>query len=259
MSAQSDDVLIYEVRDGVAWLTLNRPDARNALNHALREALRAAFRRFAADDGRARRDSARRRPRRSAPAPTSRRWRRPSLAIPPPDWIPHLQRDAMVDKPVIAAVHGSALAGGFLLAQMADLCIAARRRAVRHHRGALGPWRAVGGAAAVDDPAARRARAAARRATDSGHVAPTSSASSTGSCRPISSTQSPARSPPRSPPTRRCRSAPASGWSTRSPGCRSPQAFERADELYAPAYLSEDAQEGPRAFRERRAPRWQGR
>jgi enoyl-CoA hydratase/carnithine racemase len=37
------------------------------------------------------------------------------------------------------------------------------------------------------------------------------------------------------------------------------QAFERADELYAPAYLSEDAQEGPRAFRERRAPAWKGR
>jgi enoyl-CoA hydratase/carnithine racemase len=37
------------------------------------------------------------------------------------------------------------------------------------------------------------------------------------------------------------------------------QAFARADEIFAPAYLSEDAQEGPRAFRERRLPRWQGR
>ena len=35
-------------------------------------------------------------------------------------------------------------------------------------------------------------------------------------------------------------------------------AFERAEELFAPAYLSEDAQEGPRAFREGRAPRWSG-
>jgi enoyl-CoA hydratase/carnithine racemase len=37
------------------------------------------------------------------------------------------------------------------------------------------------------------------------------------------------------------------------------RAFALADEIYAAAYLSEDAQEGPRAFGERRAPRWQGR
>ena len=35
--------------------------------------------------------------------------------------------------------------------------------------------------------------------------------------------------------------------------------YELADELWAPAYLSEDAQEGPRAFREKRAPQWKGR
>ena len=46
----SDDVLIYEVTDGLAWLTLNRPQARNALDSGLRAALAAAFRRFAGDD-----------------------------------------------------------------------------------------------------------------------------------------------------------------------------------------------------------------
>ncbi len=40
------------------------------------------------------------------------------------------------------------------------------------------------------------------------------------------------------------------GWS---------EAFDQADKLYEPVYLSEDAQEGPRAFREKRPPRWQGR
>ena len=29
--------------------------------------------------------------------------------------------------------------------------------------------------------------------------------------------------------------------------------------IFEPVYLSEDAQEGPRAFKEKRAPRWQGR
>jgi enoyl-CoA hydratase len=40
------------------------------------------------------------------------------------------------------------------------------------------------------------------------------------------------------------------GWSA---------ALDAADELYEPVYLSEDGQEGPRAFAEKRAPRWQGR
>ena len=45
----SEDVLLVE-RDGpVAVLTLNRPDAMNALSRALREALSAAFRELAAD------------------------------------------------------------------------------------------------------------------------------------------------------------------------------------------------------------------
>ena len=36
-------------------------------------------------------------------------------------------------------------------------------------------------------------------------------------------------------------------------------ALDAADALYEPVYLSEDGQEGPRAFREKRLPRWQGR
>jgi enoyl-CoA hydratase/carnithine racemase len=40
---------------------------------------------------------------------------------------------------------------------------------------------------------------------------------------------------------------------------RRARALELADELYESVYLSEDAQEGPRAFVERRAPTWRGR
>jgi enoyl-CoA hydratase/carnithine racemase len=36
------------------------------------------------------------------------------------------------------------------------------------------------------------------------------------------------------------------------------QAYELAEQLWAPVYLSADAQEGPRAFKERRPPRWKG-
>lgn len=40
-------------------------------------------------------------------------------------------------------------------------------------------------------------------------------------------------------------------------GCE--RGFARAKEIYAPVYASEDAREGPRAFAEKREPRWQGR
>jgi enoyl-CoA hydratase/carnithine racemase len=36
-------------------------------------------------------------------------------------------------------------------------------------------------------------------------------------------------------------------------------ALDAADELYEPVYLSDDAQEGPRSFQEKRRPNWQGR
>jgi enoyl-CoA hydratase/carnithine racemase len=36
-------------------------------------------------------------------------------------------------------------------------------------------------------------------------------------------------------------------------------AFATADAIYEPVYRSADAQEGPRAFREKRRPVWQGR
>jgi enoyl-CoA hydratase/carnithine racemase len=35
--------------------------------------------------------------------------------------------------------------------------------------------------------------------------------------------------------------------------------FDEAERLWEPVYRSADAQEGPAAFREGRAPRWQGR
>ena len=45
----SDPVLL-DVADGVAWITLNRPEAMNALNEAVRAALPAAVRAAEADE-----------------------------------------------------------------------------------------------------------------------------------------------------------------------------------------------------------------
>ena len=257
MTAPSDDVLIYELRDEVVWLTLNRPQARNALDHALREALRAAFARFAADDG------ARVAVLRGAgpvfcAGGDLKEMADTSLRIPPPDWIPNLQRDAMVDKPVIAAVHGSALGGGFLLAQMADLCIAAHdaRFGITEARWGRGaPWGAplawmipprvalellmvaapISAARAYELGLVNRLAPAAALDAVAGEMAAAIAANAPLSVRA------------------------AKRMVYEVAGLPLARAFERADELYAPAYLSEDAQEGPRAFRERRAPRFTGR
>ena len=47
----SEPVLLVEVTDGVARVTLNRPEVRNALNEALLRELEAALRRLEDDAG----------------------------------------------------------------------------------------------------------------------------------------------------------------------------------------------------------------
>ena len=98
---------------------------------------------------------------------------------------------------------GRALAGGFLLAQMADLCVAATDATfaiteARWGRGA--PWAAP---LAWMIPPRVALELLVTAAPDHARSAPTSSASSTSSPRPSASIRRRARSPRRSPPTRR--------------------------------------------------------
>src|ERR1700739_817532 len=46
----TEQLVRYEVVDGIAWLTINRPEARNALNKAVRDGFWDATRAFNADD-----------------------------------------------------------------------------------------------------------------------------------------------------------------------------------------------------------------
>ena len=136
----------YEVVDGVAWLTINRPEARNALNMAVRDGLFAGVHRFNADreakvlvlTGAG--DAA------FCAGGDLKEMAEVALQVPPPDFLPQFGRNIEVAKPTIAAVNGLALAGGFLLAQMCDLCVAAQSARfaiteVRVGRGA--PWAAA--------------------------------------------------------------------------------------------------------------------
>ena len=68
-----------------------------------------------------------------------------SAQVPPAEWSPLLGSRGEVRKPVIAAVNGFALAGGFRLVQECDLCIASEDATfgiteVKRGRGA--PWAA---------------------------------------------------------------------------------------------------------------------
>jgi enoyl-CoA hydratase/carnithine racemase len=180
-----------------------------------------------------------------------------ALQVPPPDFLPHLQRTLKLEKPVIAAVNGVAFAGGFLLAQMCDLVIAAEhaRFAITEVKVGRGsPWATplpwlIGPRAAMEimltgDPIT------AQRAYELGLV---------NRVVPLASLRDEALRMARGIAANAPLSVRAAkqlvylsaehGWSA---------ALDAADELYEPVYLSDDAQEGPRAFSEKRTPRWQG-
>ncbi len=141
----TERAVCYDVIDGIAWLTINRPEARNALNQAVRDGLFAGVRQFNADrdakvlvltgaGGKA-----------FCAGGDLNEMADTALTVPPPDFLPQFGRDIEVAKPIIAAVNGLALAGGFLLAQMCDLCVAAASARfaiteVKIGRGA--PWAA---------------------------------------------------------------------------------------------------------------------
>lgn len=102
----------YEVVDGVAWLTINRPEARNALNDSVRLGLFDAVRRFNDDDAAkvlvltGAGDKA------FCAGGDLKEMAQNALKVPPKDFAPQFGRNIEVEKPTIAAVNGVAFAGG---------------------------------------------------------------------------------------------------------------------------------------------------
>lgn len=248
----------YELRGQVAWLTIDRPEARNALNRAVRDGLRDGFERFAGDaDARVLVLTASGTEAFSAGGDL-KEMADTALRVPPKDFIPYLGRTVKVDKPVLAAVNGIAYGGGFLLAQMCDLCIAAdhARFGITEPRWGRGaPWAAplpwlipprvaleiLMTAEPIDAGRAYELGLVNRVVpADELVAAATAMAERIAGLAPLSVRAGKAL----------VYAAAERGWSA---------ALEEADRIYEPVYLSEDAQEGPRAFRERRAPNWQGR
>src|ERR1700758_419364 len=100
----------YEVVDGVAWLTIDRPEARNALNKAVRDGLWDGVRRFNADDGAQVLVLTATGTKAFCAGGALKEMADDALAVPPLDFMPQFGRNIEVAKPTIAAVNGVALA-----------------------------------------------------------------------------------------------------------------------------------------------------
>jgi len=122
----SNEILFDEKGDGIVVVTINRPAQRNAINTAVREGLFAAFERI--ENERAIRvailtgagDQA------FCAGADLKEMAELNLGVLPHGWLPVLGDNVRVTKPVIAAVNGAALAGGWMFAQMCDLCVASK-------------------------------------------------------------------------------------------------------------------------------------
>lgn len=248
----------YELVDGVVWLTINRPEARNSLNRAVRTGLFEGVRRFNVDDRAKVLVLTGAGDRAFCAGGDLKEMAEDQLRVPPIDFVPQFNRNIEVEKPTIAAVNGAALAGGFLLVQTCDLVVAADHAKfaiseVKVGRGA--PWAAplpwlVPPRVAMEmlltgDPLD------AERAREVGlvnHVVPMSDLRATTQALALRI----AANAPLSVKAgkRTVRLIAETGLA---------EAFDNAEEIWEPVYLSRDAQEGPAAFRDKRQPEWEGR
>lgn len=250
-----NDAVRYELRDDVAWLTIDREDARNALSASVRDGLRAGFERFDGDEHAQVLVLTAAGTKAFCAGGDLKEMAATSLGPPPPDFFVHLNRNLTLSKPVIAAVNGVAFGGGFLLAQMCDLVVAADHARfgiteARWGRGA--PWAAplpwmIPPRVALE-MMVTAAPITAQRAYEVGLVnAVVPGEDLHDAARELAQTI--AANAPLS-----VRAAKAMVYAVAETGWT--DGLQRADVIWDSVYRSNDAQEGPRAFAEKRAPRW---
>jgi enoyl-CoA hydratase/carnithine racemase len=139
----ADDVLFATSPEGIAIITINRPEVRNALGKGVRGGLFAAWERFENDPNlrvailTGTGDKA------FCAGGDLKEMSETKLAVPPRDMFPAPGHNIELTKPTIAAVNGVAFAGGWLLAQCCDLCVAsdqARFAITEVKVGRSSPW-----------------------------------------------------------------------------------------------------------------------
>lgn len=249
--------LRVSVADHVGQIVLDRPEKLNALDAEMRRGLFAAFEELERDEhcrcillaaeGRS-----------FCVGADLAEIAGAGMEVPPRDFAPHLGQNIEVTKPVLAAVQGHALGGGFLLAQMCDLVIAAesaRFAIAEARRGRGAPWAApllprLGQRVLLELLLTGRPLDA-RRGYELG-LANAVVADSALRATALGWAGEIAANAPLS-----VRAAKA--MVERCDGLDGAAALDAADEIYRPVYESEDAQEGPRAFAQKRDPEWKGR
>jgi enoyl-CoA hydratase len=141
-----NDAVLFDARDdGIAIITLNRPEQRNALGKDIRAGLFAAWERFEQDHAlrvailTGTGDKA------FCAGGDLKEMMELQLKVPPLDMFPVPGDNIHLSKPTIAAVNGVAFAGGWMIAQACDLCVAsstARFAVTEVKVGRSSPWAA---------------------------------------------------------------------------------------------------------------------
>ncbi|OAN52523.1 enoyl-CoA hydratase/isomerase family protein [Sphingobium sp. TCM1] len=253
------DAVLFETRsDGIAILTINRPEQRNCLSRDVREGLRAAWDRFERDPTLRIAILTGAGDRAFCAGGDLKEMVETGMRVPPRDLFPLPYDSIELSKPTIAAVNGVAFAGGWMIAQACDLCVASNtaRFAITEVKvGRSSPWAAplihmipqrimmeiiltgkpitaqrayeIGLVNRLAEPAALM-DAALELAAEVLEGAPLSVKAGRDTVM----------------------------LATEMGRAAALQAARAASEH---AYMSDDAQEGPRAFAEKRRPDWQGR
>ncbi|MFI2228408.1 enoyl-CoA hydratase/isomerase family protein [Nocardia testacea] len=250
--------VLFDARDdGIAVITLNRPQTRNCLSAEVRAGLFAAWDRFEHDPALRVAILTGAGPKAFCAGGDLREMVETGMAGPPRDMFPVPYDTIELSKPTIAAVNGAAFAGGWMIAQACDLCVASTTAtfAVSEVKvGRSSPWAAplihmipqrimmeilltgnpISAARAYEIGLVNRLAEPGDLLPAALELAATVLAGAPLSVRAARETVMLA--------TEMGRSA----------------ALQAARHASARAYHSADAQEGPAAFAEKRAPRWTG-
>lgn len=252
------DEVLYEVSGGVAWLIINRPEQRNAINQAVREGLRTGFEEFNQDETARALILTGAGDRAFCAGGDLKEMATTALGVPPADFVVQPGRNLTVDKPIIGAINGVALAGGFQLAQSCDLLVAAETAKFGITEAKVGrgaPW-------AAPLPWLVPPRTAMEMLVTADQIT-AQRAYEVGLVNKVVAFDD-LRQEAEAFAERIAGNAPLSVAASKAMVYASAEhhrseAFDVADRIWEPVYLSDDAKEGPLSFKEKRAPQWKGR